>query len=189
MNEFSAMVARVLWHRTGIEADMVEERLRVYTTPADAPGHSQCAFNTMMALQIVLREEHPPAVTGLLRELERDRVTWRNYAGVLEAQLEDLRAASISHRDQHLRTVTWRDYAEDLERTGIELQERVGRAAASLADAVIEVDSLLDPSTRTVVPEVPRAALHRASIAMGTALTELDVGDDDDEEDGTDDEN
>ena len=142
---------------------------------------SQCAFNTMMALQIVLREEHPPAATGLLRELERDRVTWRNHAGVLEAQLEVLRAASISHRDQHLRTVMWRAYAEGLEADledrrvqTVELQGRIDTATDTLASAVYEVNSLLDPSTRTVVPEVPRAALHRASIAMGTALAELE---------------
>ena len=169
----------VFWHRLGLESPVLVNRLRLDTNPPDALGLSQGAFNAMMALQIVLREEQPAAVTGLLRELERDRVTWRNYAGVLEAQLEDLRVASNSHRS----------HAENLEPICIELQERMGRAVATLEDAVYEVNSLLDPSTRTVVPEVPRAALHRASNAKGTAIAELEGGGDDaDEEDVTDDE-
>ena len=40
MNEFGAMAARVLWHRIGREADMVEHRLRVCTHLVDAPGRS-----------------------------------------------------------------------------------------------------------------------------------------------------
>ena len=39
MNDLGVMWARVLWHRIGSEVNIVENEFRVYTHPADAPGH------------------------------------------------------------------------------------------------------------------------------------------------------
>ncbi len=107
MNRFGAMQAMVLWHKDGRERDMVEDRLRAYVNPADAPGRSQGAFATMQALRVVLQEEEPHAMEEVRRELERARmkaedfaqgnavhdgtgVTWRQWDAIQEDCLETL---------------------------------------------------------------------------------------------------
>ena len=72
---------RDLWHRLGRETDVLVNRLRIYTHPADAPGRSHGSFSTMQALQIVLREEQPHVITEVQRDLKRARTEVEDLRG------------------------------------------------------------------------------------------------------------
>ena len=55
VNEFEAMVYRLLWHRDGREHDMAEDCLRIFTHPMDKPDRAKGAFATIEALRTVLQ--------------------------------------------------------------------------------------------------------------------------------------
>ena len=79
LNEFDAYAPNVLWHKNGITAIMSEDRLSVYTNPADAPGRSHGVLSTMQALRIVMREEQPHAMEEGLRDVERARMMAEDF--------------------------------------------------------------------------------------------------------------
>ena len=72
----------VLWHRIDRETPMTEDRLNIYAPPVSS-------FNVLLALQTVLREEQPHAIT----ELRRDLAEALGTIAALRAQ-----AAGISRR-------------------------------------------------------------------------------------------
>ncbi len=86
VTEFGSLEAKVLWHKNGRESWWVEDRLRLYTDPIDAPGRSKGAFATMQALRVVIREEHPHAMEEVLRDLERARMISEDLRGVAFSQ-------------------------------------------------------------------------------------------------------
>jgi len=147
-------VANVRWHKTGRATEMVEDRLKIYTNPADAPGRSHGSFSTMQALQIVLKEEQPHAMTEVLREMERARMT-----------AEDLRGKTLSHYtgDSRTRFLTWRECAQGA-------VEPMDNAIIELAD----IRLLMRRASESDIERVPhRDVLRICDDSVGEVMDEL----------------
>ena len=142
----------VRWHRIDREVFMTECTLRIYV-----PGVS--SVNVILALQTVLREEQPHAVT----ELRRDLAEARGTIAVLRAQATDtsrLYDALVEYGD----LLNVRDSV-------------VGSLASGYARAIVAV---AHPDTDL------RQALDAAAAVMDAAMTELRNPDDEDVDDATD---
>ena len=66
---------KVLWHKDGREDEVLQDMLSVFTHPMDKPGRATGAFATMEALRTVLQEEQQHAVSEILLNLERARMS------------------------------------------------------------------------------------------------------------------
>ena len=109
MNSFGNLEHKILWHRIGKETTMVQERLRLFEDPMDRPGRDKDAFTTMQALSVILREEQPHALSEVLREMERARMTAEDWRGKLESPYGN----NSNTRDPHYRHLTWREFGEE----------------------------------------------------------------------------
>lgn len=109
VDEFRAMVYGVLWHKDGREHDMVEDRLRIFTHPMDKPGRAKGALATMEALRAVLQEEQPRAISEVLRELERARMTAEDWRGAMVSPYDTLH----DMLDSRYRRLSWREFGRE----------------------------------------------------------------------------
>ena len=67
------------------------------------------AFATVEALRIVLREEQPPAMAEVLRDMERARMTAEDYRGAVLSPYP----AGCNTADGHLRLRTWKEFGKE----------------------------------------------------------------------------
>ena len=67
------------------------------------------AFATVEALRIVLREEQPPAMAEVLRDMERARMTAEDYRGTVLSPYP----AGCHTTDAHLRLKTWKEFGTE----------------------------------------------------------------------------
>ena len=162
-NEWDVMVARVLWHRFGRETDIQEHRLRIYV-PLATPGRCG-SVDVLLALQTVLREEQPHAVTELRRELERVRRTL--------AVQEELSNAVMFENDALMR------------RNG-ELHSRERRAMARLSHGADNAREFIRNTPRNPANTHVFHALVQAFRIMDGAYEEDDDDADDDDDDAED---
>ena len=109
MNSFGNLEHKILWHRIGKETTMVQERLRLFEDPMDRPGRDQDAFTTVQALSVVLREEQPHALSEVLREMERARMTAEDWRGALESPYGN----HSDTRNPDYRHLTWREFGQE----------------------------------------------------------------------------
>ena len=158
----------VLWDRIDRETFMTENRLRIYVPRVTQRVSS---VNVLLALQTVLREEQPHAITELRRDLAEAR-------GVMIAMMAQV--AGLSHRYDALR----------LEHSDL----------LNLRDSVVDsltlgYDALTVVLNSDAGTAPPSGALQSAAIVMNAAITELrddnvvsdaDDGTDEDIDDDTD---
>ena len=162
MNEFSAMVARVLWHRTGIEADMVEDRLRIYVPRVTQRASS---VNVLLALQTVLREEQPHAIT----ELRRDLAEAGGTIATMRVRYDALRLEHSDLLNMH-------------NALGLEYSDLLNRVEVASHEVRYASGQLLQHGHGVAVgqPSVHRVAHAREALEVATRS--LDGNDNDDED-------
>ncbi len=109
INGFGNWEHKILWHRTGKETTMVQERLRLFEDPMDRPGRDKDAFTTVQALSVVLKEEQPHALSEVLREMERARMTAEDWRGAMVSPYGN----DSDTRDPHYRNLSWREFGQE----------------------------------------------------------------------------
>ena len=162
----------VLWHRIGREVFMPEYTLRIYV-----PGVS--SVNVLLALQTVLREEQPHAVTELRRDLAEARGTLSAVRGTNADLREEVAHASREYG------ALWREHRDLLNRRN-SVMGTLAQWRRAASDVLRSHAGESDQVYR---------ALDSAATVVGTAITELmdgdiveDADDDADEDDADDDE-
>ncbi len=148
-------------------------RQRVYSQPS-VPQVMISSFQTTEALRAVLSAERDPAMSEVLLDMERARMT-----------AEDLRGAAFvqsSHRGR--RSQTWRDLADEESSRSFRMLTQMARAetvietvrtglwrALRLAETTELVPSnAFDLEPRTVA-RVPRGGVHDTLFGAGNFLT------------------
>ena len=124
----------VLWHRLDRETRMTDDRLRVYVPRVSS-------VNVLLALQTVLREEQPHAVTelrgylaearGTIHELRGNLAEARGTIHELHQALDESRLLDREHRAQYTEIVTGtaernRDVRATMERLMLAIQAASG---------------------------------------------------------------
>ena len=160
---------KILWHKDQVVSDMVEDALKLYTHPVDAPGRASGAFGTMDALRVVLQEEQQHAMADVLLQLERSRM-----------QAEDFRSGNgpaFLTSPGRVETLSWRARARGLQQECLDGAEVIDEARLVIGLSRNALDAFFANGDRANVS----AARRRMNDHIRILNEFLDDGDDDED--------
>ncbi len=146
-------------------------------------GDETSAFLTTEALRVVLQEEQPVAMSELLIEMERARMSREDWRGAMESPYGN----NPDTRDPNYRRLSWREFGEHTNQVCDQLATVIAEARQALGEARAYIRHALDdPGSDRRARTVALTVAYNAMVDAERTLYDDDSASLSDEEDADD---